>query len=208
MKKKLALIILVVAFSSVSSFCQSLTNTTWKVYDSVSSFYNYFRFDSLYLSYTTNEVNFNNVSTYYENGSDFTIIDIPGFVCSADTGRYTFLIHNDTLDFSLVNDTCPYRSLIIADYYWVRNTITQVENTIYSFALKIFPNPANDEVFLQIASPELGVVYHIFNLLGSEVLKGSLESEITRVDISELQKGCYFIKVGNEPGQPFKIIKS
>lgn len=58
--------------------------------------------------------------------------------------------------------------------------------------LKVYPNPVSS--VLTIETTEAGD-YHIFNLLGQQVLNGKATQ---RIDVSALPQGAYFLKVGAE----------
>lgn len=60
--------------------------------------------------------------------------------------------------------------------------------------LKLFPNPANN--FIQISGLKDPVNYSIYNLLGSEVRKGTV-SQNQRIDIQNITSGLYFIRLQN-----------
>jgi photosystem II stability/assembly factor-like uncharacterized protein len=74
--------------------------------------------------------------------------------------------------------------------------------------ITVYPNPAND--FIEISIPEnsnhtlKGMVENgkekvqIFNTLGIEVGQSSLIDDKNRIDISHLQAGIYFIKIGDK----------
>lgn len=49
--------------------------------------------------------------------------------------------------------------------------------------------------------------YNIVDVLGKTVKTGMLNSETTNINISDLSKGVYFIKVDGQNSQSFKIIK-
>ncbi len=68
---------------------------------------------------------------------------------------------------------------------------------------RIFPNPAKDEIFVEIANIDnMGVSVSIFNTTGHKVLKKQISSSTSAIglDISELSSGLYFyqVKAGNK----------
>ncbi|HRP01267.1 MAG TPA: S8/S53 family peptidase [Candidatus Kapabacteria bacterium] len=80
------------------------------------------------------------------------------------------------------------------------NSITSVEDK--TFSLDIYPNPAKD--FISFNSSE-EVDFSIYSILGMEQLKGTTLNGRNVIDISKLQAGVYFIKIGNNIN---KIIKN
>lgn len=66
--------------------------------------------------------------------------------------------------------------------------------------IELFPNPASD--LIKIKGTIISNSFEIYNILGNVVLKGITEKEI---DISNLKKGIYFIKL--EKGKTLKFLK-
>ena len=60
-------------------------------------------------------------------------------------------------------------------------------------SIKIFPNPANEE--LNLVTPFNTFEYELIDLIGRTVMKGNLKGSENKIDISNLQSGCYILKV-------------
>jgi len=76
----------------------------------------------------------------------------------------------------------------------------------YSNELKsliIFPNPANSELTVESNEPK-GVLI-ILNVDGKELIKQQIKNSKTKIDISSLTSGIYFIKLQN--GNSFEVEK-
>lgn len=71
----------------------------------------------------------------------------------------------------------------------------------------IYPNPSNDYIKIQLNNDIHDSTYTIIDQLGKNVLSGKLASEISVLDITKLSKGVYFLKIGNQNQEAFKIIK-
>ncbi len=71
----------------------------------------------------------------------------------------------------------------------------------------IYPNPANDKLTLKTNTLFIGTVYRISDQSGRIVLSGIIESEITEVNLFNIQSGIYTISIGGKIRQSFKIIK-
>ena len=67
--------------------------------------------------------------------------------------------------------------------------------------LIIYPNPFNTNITF---NSELNQTIEIINLIGSLVYSAKTENEKTEIDLSNLQNGIYFVKVGSVVN---KIIK-
>lgn len=64
--------------------------------------------------------------------------------------------------------------------------------------INIYPNPANESITINVAEVEKIVSYTIYDSFGTivnNIKKLNLESNIIKVDISELKKGIYIINV-------------
>jgi hypothetical protein len=73
------------------------------------------------------------------------------------------------------------------------SSIKQVEGN--SQALLVYPNPANTVINVQYLANSATVL--VYDVLGNEVMKQPLVNKQSSLDISHLQSGVYFIKVGN-----------
>lgn len=66
----------------------------------------------------------------------------------------------------------------------------------------IFPNPAEDIIFLEsYLANNQGNTIHIFNSLGAEVASCEASQNINKIDISALAKGIYTLKLYSENGE-------
>lgn len=72
--------------------------------------------------------------------------------------------------------------------------ILNIEYETKQIEYRIFPNPTSD--FINIENGIEGEIAQIFNASGQLVKSFSLQSPITRHNISNLSKGTYFIKIG------------
>lgn len=129
--------------------------------------------------------------------SSFTISDISssgiamGLVPGLDTIIYT------------ISNSCGVTSALFP--FTVRSYIAchTVVNTISNPAnnLKIYPNPANDE--LNISSSGIIEFISITNLVGQTVYTHGYNSEMVRVNVSDLPSGVYFVKVNGTEVKKF-----
>lgn len=206
MKKKITLMIILIVTSSLSLLSQILSNTTWSVYNASNSLYLYFHFGTDTLSYSMDNISFTNLSTFQESGNNFTLIDLPDGPCPSDTGRYTFLIQNDTLKFNLISDLCDTRPEVFTEYHWINLTTgIQVKNLLPS--VKICPNPANDVISIRSNIDIQNATYLILDQLGKKLLTGKLNGKITMIDIGQLSRGLYFFHIGTKSNQTIKFMK-
>jgi uncharacterized protein (DUF2141 family) len=86
-------------------------------------------------------------------------------------------------------------------------TTTGVETMVSANNINIYPNPAKDLLTLQTAANMIGQNYMVIDQLGRQVLTGKVNNETSTLDISQLQAGMYFLKVGAQSSQSFKFVK-
>ena len=67
----------------------------------------------------------------------------------------------------------------------------------------LFPNPVKDVVYLQINNKNIGKEYAIYNIDGKQVKREFFYAKKKRISLVLLEKGIYFIKVGEEKGMKF-----
>ncbi len=72
------------------------------------------------------------------------------------------------------------------------------ENSIKQLNVKLYPNPVNDTIFIEMSEP-LDIHYTVYDLFGKEFSSKEIiaETKNTKVaiDVSELINGTYFIKI-------------
>ena len=91
---------------------------------------------------------------------------------------------------------------------FLRNRVEAMETCLASFVktgeivtepFAVYPNPANSVLFVETQSIASlpGQTYRITNLMGQNLLQGSINAENQRIDISMLPTGMYFITIGD-----------
>ncbi len=207
MKKMIILVSLILAICSLNIYSQNLQNTSWTVFISPGHLIAYFHFSKDTLSTSFDNITYKNTSTFQEIDNNFFIVDLTDEDCpNSDTGKYTYVIQNDTLKFTLVNDLCISRSESMPIIYCVR-VQTGIQNDNSTKDVKLYPNPASDEVIIQSNNEFIGTTYNICDQMGRQVLTGKLNGESSKVDIRQLSLGMYFLQIGDEDKQIFKLIK-
>ncbi len=76
------------------------------------------------------------------------------------------------------------------------NLITSVPDANENRRVIIYPNPASDEIFIQSYDQDFFSI-KIIDVLGRTVKSASFSQE-TSIDVSNLEKGVYFVQVANE----------
>lgn len=62
-------------------------------------------------------------------------------------------------------------------------------------AFTIYPNPAEAE--LNVTKTEGTSNYEVYSILGSKVLSGTIDTTNTTINVANLDKGVYLVKIGN-----------
>jgi hypothetical protein len=83
-----------------------------------------------------------------------------------------------------------------------------LDDFILTKEMIVFPNPASDIISVKISPLLLGQNYKITDQLGRIILTDKLQSEITRIDLNEFPFGIYFLAIGENKLQIFKIVKN
>jgi hypothetical protein len=203
MKRKIILIVVFISMNYLNVFAQLLPNTTWAVYEPSSTLFAYFHFgnDTLFRSF--DNITYTHISRYWESGSNFKIFDIPPSSCSSDTGKYTFVMHPDTLDFTLVTDPCATgRSNVIASWYWVNLLATGMPLLNQSTNINIYPNPFTSTTTISFSEEQRNTSIKVMDVTGREIrsfdkLRMTPGGSVT-LDMSEYAKGIYFVRIEDE----------
>ena len=78
----------------------------------------------------------------------------------------------------------------------INNILGNEGNEIdYESDFLLYPNPAKSNISIKLTTESNYITYHIFNMIGQEVLSGVLENETIKVD--SLQAGVYFMKIND-----------
>jgi hypothetical protein len=205
MKTKIVLMIIITTLSRLGIYSQPLQNTTWKAYYPEGTFFAYFHFGPDTLSISTDNITYTNVGTGQVSGNNLRVVDLPGGACPVvDTGKYTFLILNDTLKFTLVNDLCPSRVTTMTTFNFIR-FLTGIQSITGFTVTKLHPNPSLDKITLETA---FNGQLSILNLNGQQLLQKEKTEPTITIDVSNLPNGVYLVKVVGQTGvQVGKFIK-
>ena len=72
-------------------------------------------------------------------------------------------------------------------------------------SLKLYPNPSNSVLNIQLQSVNANGTLQVFDVLGKQILTQSITSEdISKIDVSNWDSGLYLIKISSEDGEETK----
>ena len=80
------------------------------------------------------------------------------------------------------------------------NTLS-VDNSVDGISFNIYPNPADDFIFIENLSVDSKV--ELFNVVGKNIKTFEIESHNQRLNISGLNSGVYFVKVDDKAAAKF-----
>lgn len=115
-------------------------------------------------------------------------------VMNQGTTNTNAIVHNDDFDKDRIVRSSQYGYTSGSNSYADKDRIFE----IISNSLRIYPNPAVSYINVDLGT-EADVEISIMNIIGREVNKVTTKSSQITIDISNLQKGTYFlsIKMGN-----------
>ncbi len=107
------------------------------------------------------------------------------------------------------NITCnPTRSLVNSSHSNIRHPgiiiTTGMNQSELDNAISIYPNPANDMVFVQLGIGAKNTDIRIFNVVGELVYQSEIFHQQTTIDVSSFAKGVYSIEVKNKDARVVK----
>lgn len=103
----------------------------------------------------------------------------------------------------LVSDVVYFDNI----YFSVNQATTLGINEFDTTNFKVYPNPAQDQWFIQSQSIVTSIV--LFDVLGKQVLSMTPNSLNSTIDASELSKGLYFATIkANGINKTIKLIKN
>jgi hypothetical protein len=80
------------------------------------------------------------------------------------------------------------------------------QNEVQQLDLKLYPNPANDNVYIEFAALQKNITIEVIDLLGKVVygLQYNDESKYATIPVANLQNGVYLVKIKSNTGYSVK----
>ena len=138
------------------------------------------------------------------------------------SNAYIDTLNNTGMVFMTNGNGSGYSTNTLSSFYTVENDVfSAIENEIDSSqcssvgyiipefegnALSVFPNPVNDFIALKGNIPPSS--FSILNTKGITLKSGILSGHEKLIDVRQLSPGIYFLMIGKESGQVFKLIKN
>ncbi len=122
----------------------------------------------------------------------FEILDSygDGICCAYGNGSYTLTADDSTVIFSGASFTDSEITEISI------NASASTNSALFRNIL-IFPNPANNNLNINLNNITGNFKYSMVNTLGQEILKGNLSNSENAINVSNLDNGIYFLKIND-----------
>lgn len=138
------------------------------------------------IDYTKSDINGQYNFANIPFGEYQILLDVP-YMPQVDT--LTFVIAQGSTDGGTINHSIESDGI-----HSELSTLGLCENTLN---FKIVPNPSKGEITIK-SEGLAGMNVQIFEINGHLVYTGKMESNIQKLDVSNLSAGAYFVKIGNE----------
>jgi D-alanyl-D-alanine carboxypeptidase len=73
--------------------------------------------------------------------------------------------------------------------------------------IEIYPNPAHDQITLQVSAELLGSSFSLNDLLGQTLIAGRIIRDPSVISIKELSGGIYILHIGDDQHRSFRVMK-
>jgi PKD repeat protein len=142
------------------------------------------------------------VSINNKKGTVNTSLTIPANATGSTRMRVTMRNNSSpsSCDDNFSGETEDYLLSFAPDVPFVESSkeaITGTGGFNTPYGIRLYPNPAGQEVTLQLASPVQGDSYTIYTINGGKVMQDLILSDNTRIDLSGFPAGVYLVVVEN-----------
>lgn len=134
---------------------------------------------------------------YYNSPADtFSVIHV---TTRASAINSAFLKYNSTwYSYPAITNPDLYTALVVDPI--ICSSVTAVERQNPEFGVKVYPNPANTTVYVDVNLADQSTKVLIYNLQGQLLRTQAVSSRITPVNIADFTNGIYILKVESEKG--------
>jgi hypothetical protein len=204
MIKKITLTAFLSLFIGISLQAQSLVNTAWTTNLQGTSINVRFTATTVDIAQTGSP--YDSVATYTESGSTFSVTDIDPVSCGTDVGVYAISYTGNTMSLAITTEPCTARGDFFANGPFTQTNISVFEAAKFA-TTKLYPNPANNVINLDINEGFDEEVYLIYSIQGQIVSAGTLHSGENSISIAGLKSGLYQIKLKDNATATLKFVK-
>ncbi|NNM95218.1 MAG: T9SS type A sorting domain-containing protein [Bacteroidia bacterium] len=134
-------------------------------------------------------------STYLQNASTHVW---SSFGAPTKSWQKTFTWY-DANDFQVAKATLKDSTATTYSYQWLTNIVAGINEVTLSNQAKIYPNPATDELNIQVTKP--GAKYfNVFDITGKEMFSTEISATLSQVNVSGLANGLYLYSITDMNG--------
>jgi hypothetical protein len=72
---------------------------------------------------------------------------------------------------------------------------------------RIFPNPTNDELNIQVEASVIGSTYQLSDITGRPITTGIITEKESRISLQGLSSGTYLLSIGDQIRKTLKVVK-
>lgn len=150
------------------------------------------------------------IEYFFEDDLGFGSKSIEPIGTPAMDGKWTFNVPYPEGNFDINNEFLFIRVKDSNGNWSITTTVDEIvtlgtENWIQKSTL-VYPNPFNDNLFIDIQDDIQVNTINIYNMLGKRVYQTNFESQ--NIDLTVLSKGIYMMQLDSDQGKAtFKIIK-
>ncbi len=105
----------------------------------------------------------------------------------------------------LFQDATP--NTYIAEYANASTSLSVVKGTYADNNIKIYPNPAQDVITVDVPSDLINTPYYIYDSRGVLHTSGVLPAATSTLNVDQLSTGLYFVQVGDLSKNAYKLVK-
>ena len=103
------------------------------------------------------------------------------------------------LNYGTCSDTTDVVNLIV-------NLVSSSLNLSDKTKFELYPNPASNEFTINISDNLIGRSFELLNYIGSSCKTGRFVQNQTRIDVSKMNGGFYFLRINETEIKPLKIV--
>jgi hypothetical protein len=106
-----------------------------------------------------------------------------------------YSLKGDTSAWTRFNDSLQNSSRINSSQ---RCNITSVQELHVDSEIKLYPNPASNQINLAITEEQRGGRLQIYNVLGKKLHEHLIKKDNVQIDVSHLPTGTYLVLISKE----------
>ncbi len=134
------------------------------------------------------------------NGSSWVTVGTPGFTTGLDAQNTTIAIDKSGNPYVCFQQF-PGGKISVMKFD-IATEVTNAANTV-GYSVSVYPNPAHEQLTITTNDNSNITSIEITNMIGQTICTHEYRSQQVHVDISDLPKGVYFIKVNGSEVRKF-----